>query len=193
MRTQKHTDRHIHTEPIIHWSHQGDKRLTIILIIGILVVPRAKWTYVIMQLAILICHWKQTGSNSPLFRTSVHESPKLKSRRLRSVFRLWSYQQRTVNLSALLLRTNYNVNQRASFQMSTFLTWYSIMFPLPHRRMRISVVCNYGYNSANIAKGVSQHILNKLRPLRNNNCNPLIQKSVYNIRRVWTHDYRITR
>ena len=31
----------------------------------------------------------------------------------------------------------------ASFQMSTFLTWYSLVFPLAHRSMRISVVCNF--------------------------------------------------
>ena len=43
----------------------------------------------------------------------------------------------------------------ASFQISTFLTRSSLIFPLPHRSMLISVVCNYGYNSA---KGVSQHL-----------------------------------
>ena len=31
----------------------------------------------------------------------------------------------------------------ASFQMSTFLTWSSIFFPLAHRSMRISIVCNF--------------------------------------------------
>ena len=31
----------------------------------------------------------------------------------------------------------------ASFQMSTFLTWSSLAFPLAHRSMRISVVCNF--------------------------------------------------
>ena len=31
----------------------------------------------------------------------------------------------------------------ASFQMSTFLTWSSLVFPLAHRSMRISVVCNF--------------------------------------------------
>ena len=31
----------------------------------------------------------------------------------------------------------------ASFQMSTFLTWSSLVFPLAHRGMRISVVCNF--------------------------------------------------
>ena len=63
----------------------------------------------------------------------------------------------------------------ASFQMSTFLTRSSLIFPLPHRSMRISFVCKYGYNSANTAKGVSQHILNKL--LKNNNCKTLILNS----------------
>ena len=29
------------------------------------------------------------------------------------------------------------------FQMSTFLTWSSLVFPLAHRSMRISVVCNF--------------------------------------------------
>ena len=32
---------------------------------------------------------------------------------------------------------------RASFQMSTFRTWSSLVFPLAHRSMRISVVCNF--------------------------------------------------
>ena len=31
----------------------------------------------------------------------------------------------------------------ASFQMSTFLTWSSLVFPLAHGSMRISVVCNF--------------------------------------------------
>ena len=31
----------------------------------------------------------------------------------------------------------------ASFQMSTFLTWSILVFPLAHRSMRISVVCNF--------------------------------------------------
>ena len=31
----------------------------------------------------------------------------------------------------------------ASFQMSTFLTWSSLVFPLAHRSMRISVVWNF--------------------------------------------------
>ena len=31
----------------------------------------------------------------------------------------------------------------ASFQMSTFLTWSSLVLPLAHRSMRISVVCNF--------------------------------------------------
>ena len=31
----------------------------------------------------------------------------------------------------------------ASFQMSTFLTWSSVVFPLAHHSMRISVVCNF--------------------------------------------------
>ena len=29
------------------------------------------------------------------------------------------------------------------FQMSTFLTWSSLVFPLAHRNMRISIVCNF--------------------------------------------------
>ena len=34
-------------------------------------------------------------------------------------------------------------SMRASFQMSTFLTWSSLVFPLAHHSMRISVVCNF--------------------------------------------------
>ena len=39
----------------------------------------------------------------------------------------------------------------------SFLTRSSLIVPLPHRSMHISVVCNYGYNSATTA-GVSQHM-----------------------------------
>ena len=41
----------------------------------------------------------------------------------------------------LLLKINLLTYLLASFQMSTFLTWSSLVFPLAHRSMRISVVC----------------------------------------------------
>ena len=47
------------------------------------------------------------------------------------------------HLSLFSLRNSAIGYMRASFQMSTFLTWSSLVFPLAHRSMRISVVCNF--------------------------------------------------
>ena len=58
---------------------------------------RAKRIYVIIEIAILIWRWKQTGSNSSI---QVHLR-KLKSHRLRSVFRCWSWHPRTAHFFAL--------------------------------------------------------------------------------------------
>ena len=48
---------------------------------------------------------------------------------------LWSA---SISLSVYL-----HLQYLASFQMSTFLTWSSLVFPLAHHSMRISVVCNF--------------------------------------------------
>ena len=48
---------------------------------------------------------------------------------------------RTISTSSL--RNSVIGYMCASFQMSTFLTWSSLVFPLAHRSMRISVVCNF--------------------------------------------------
>ena len=47
------------------------------------------------------------------------------------------------HLNLFSLRNSVIVYRCASFQMSTFLTRPSLVFPLAHRSMRISVVCNF--------------------------------------------------
>ena len=47
------------------------------------------------------------------------------------------------HLNLFSLRSSAIGYMCASFQMSTFLTWSSLVFPLAHRSMRISVVCNF--------------------------------------------------
>ena len=57
-----------------------------------------------------------------------------------SLFRLYT---RLDHLNLFSLRNSAIGYMCASFQMSTFLTWSSVVFPLAHRSMRISVVCNF--------------------------------------------------
>ena len=73
---------------------------------GIRTEYKAKRTYVIMLIDVLIGRWQQTGSNS--FIRDAMPLPNLKSRRLRSVFRLWSWHPTTLNLSILLLCIHEN-------------------------------------------------------------------------------------
>ena len=47
------------------------------------------------------------------------------------------------HLNLFFLRNSVIGYTCASLQMSTFLTWSSLVFPLGHRSMRISVVCNF--------------------------------------------------
>ena len=62
-------------------------------------------TYVIILIAMLILHAAENKLDQiPFFRISV---PKLKSRRLQSVFRLWSCQPRTENFSASIATSAY--------------------------------------------------------------------------------------
>ena len=68
-----------------------------------LTIYRAKWTYVIMLIAILICRWKQTVSNSSVKDFCAYTEFIKKKHRLRRVGRSRSGHPRIVTSSAFLL------------------------------------------------------------------------------------------
>ena len=64
-----------------------------------------------------------------------------------NIFLVASYSSRLCtcpnHLNLFSLRYSAIGYMCASFQMSTFLKWSSLVFPLAHRNKRISVVCNF--------------------------------------------------
>ena len=86
---------------------------------------KAKRTYLIMLIDVLIGRWQQTGSNS--FIRDAMPLRNLKTRRLRSVFRLWSWQPTTLNLSILLLCIHENRRRFESQNGSNMALFSALM------------------------------------------------------------------